>query len=55
MNQEAFKLGDGSNSNFVDSEDSPQHADRDPHNPVLQSAGTPGEPTVLDKLCHTLA
>lgn len=43
MNQEALKLGNGSKSDFVASEDSPQHAVRDPHNPVLQSAGTPGD------------
>lgn len=54
MNQEGFKLGNGSNSNFVASEDSPQNAVRDPHNPVLQSAGTPGDGRVLDELCHTL-
>lgn len=54
MNQEAFKLGNGRNSNFVASEDSPQHAVRDPHHPVLQSAGTPGDCKVLAKLCHTL-
>lgn len=54
MNQEAFKLENGSNSNLVASEESPQHAVRDPHDPVLQGAGTAGDQTVLDKLCHTL-
>lgn len=54
MNQEAFKLGNGNNSSFGASEDNPQHAVRDPHHPVLKSAGTPGDWRVLDKLCHML-
>lgn len=47
-------MGSGSNSNFVASEDRPQYAVRDPHNPVLQSAGTPGDCGVLNEQCHTL-
>lgn len=52
--RKGLKLGNGNNSNFVASENNPQHAVRDPHNPVLQSAGTPGDSRVLGELCHTL-
>lgn len=53
--REASNLGNGSTSNFVGPENGPYCADRDPPKPVLQIAGTPGDRTVLGKLCHMLS
>lgn len=46
--------GNGNTCNSMASENRPYRADRDPHNPVLQIAGVPGDCIVLGKLCHAL-